>query len=46
VNGSLITTFLRLRAARRELAAKQEEQQIHVVEQLVAARPALVGVAA
>jgi CDP-diacylglycerol--glycerol-3-phosphate 3-phosphatidyltransferase len=46
VNGSLITTILRLRAARRELAAKQEEQQIHVVEQLVAARPALVGVAA
>jgi CDP-diacylglycerol--glycerol-3-phosphate 3-phosphatidyltransferase len=46
VNGSLITTFLRLRAARRELAAEKLEQQVDAVEQLVAARPALVGVAA
>jgi CDP-diacylglycerol--glycerol-3-phosphate 3-phosphatidyltransferase len=32
VNGSLITTVMRLRAARRELAAKQQEQQQRVVE--------------
>jgi CDP-diacylglycerol--glycerol-3-phosphate 3-phosphatidyltransferase len=32
VNGSLITTVLRLRAARRELAAKQQEQPRVVVE--------------
>jgi CDP-diacylglycerol---glycerol-3-phosphate 3-phosphatidyltransferase len=31
VNGSLITTVLRLRAARRELAARQAEQQRVVV---------------
>jgi CDP-diacylglycerol--glycerol-3-phosphate 3-phosphatidyltransferase len=27
VNGSLITTFLRLRAAKRELAAKQQQEE-------------------
>jgi CDP-diacylglycerol---glycerol-3-phosphate 3-phosphatidyltransferase len=40
VNGSLITTFLRLRAARRELAGQREEIQITY------ARPVLAAVAA
>ena len=39
VNGSLITTFLRLRAARRELAAKQQEQQVDTGEQLAEVVP-------
>jgi len=30
VNGSLITTVMRLRAARRELAAKQEQPRVVV----------------
>jgi CDP-diacylglycerol--glycerol-3-phosphate 3-phosphatidyltransferase len=45
VNGSLITTFLRLRAARRELAAKQQEQQVDAGEHL-AEVVMLTGVAA
>jgi CDP-diacylglycerol--glycerol-3-phosphate 3-phosphatidyltransferase len=48
VNGSLITIVLRLRAARRELIAKQqdEQQQADDVVQLAAVRQQLTGVAA
>jgi CDP-diacylglycerol--glycerol-3-phosphate 3-phosphatidyltransferase len=46
VNGSLITTVLRLRAARRELAAKREQEQVAAVERIAAARPTLTAVAA
>jgi CDP-diacylglycerol---glycerol-3-phosphate 3-phosphatidyltransferase len=49
VNGSLITTVLRLRAARRELAARQEQErqeQVVPVEQPATGRLALVGAAA
>jgi CDP-diacylglycerol--glycerol-3-phosphate 3-phosphatidyltransferase len=45
VNGSILTTVLRLRAARRELAAKQEQAQLDVVE-LADTRPVLTVVAA
>jgi CDP-diacylglycerol---glycerol-3-phosphate 3-phosphatidyltransferase len=48
VNGSILTTVLRLRAARRELAAQkqQEPQRVDAVEQPANARPALTVVAA
>lgn len=48
VNGSLITSVLRLRAARRELAAKRQQDQelLAAVEQIADARPALAAVAA
>jgi CDP-diacylglycerol--glycerol-3-phosphate 3-phosphatidyltransferase len=55
VNGSLITTVMRLRAARRELAAKQqvgayfeaETQPLYAVTQpLTAVTRPLIGVAA
>jgi CDP-diacylglycerol--glycerol-3-phosphate 3-phosphatidyltransferase len=49
VNGSLITTVLRLRCARRELAAGQEQEQqelVDEVEQPAAPRLALVPAAA
>lgn len=49
VNGSLITTVLRLRAARRELAAKRQEEHDErsaAGERLAAARPTLTAVAA
>ena len=48
VNGSLLTTVLRLRAARRELAAKRhdEDQNVDDVVQLAAVRQTLTGVAA
>jgi CDP-diacylglycerol---glycerol-3-phosphate 3-phosphatidyltransferase len=48
VNGSLLTTVLRLRAARRELVAKRqdEQQQVDDVVQLAAVRQPLTGVAA
>jgi CDP-diacylglycerol---glycerol-3-phosphate 3-phosphatidyltransferase len=48
VNGSLLTTVLRLRAARRELAAKreQEHQDDTVVEFSTARQKKLTGVAA
>jgi CDP-diacylglycerol---glycerol-3-phosphate 3-phosphatidyltransferase len=48
VNGSLITTVLRLRGARRELAARQEQEQelVDEVEQPAAPRLTLVPAAA
>jgi CDP-diacylglycerol--glycerol-3-phosphate 3-phosphatidyltransferase len=47
VNGSILTTVLRLRAARRELAAQwQREEQVDVVEQPAEFRPVLTAVAA
>jgi CDP-diacylglycerol---glycerol-3-phosphate 3-phosphatidyltransferase len=48
VNGSLITTVLRLRAARRELAANpdQEQDQVDAVDQAAEARLQLVTAAA
>ena len=48
VNGSLLTTVLRLRAARRELAAKRqdEDQKVDDVVELAAVRQTLTGVAA
>jgi CDP-diacylglycerol---glycerol-3-phosphate 3-phosphatidyltransferase len=48
VNGSILTTVLRLRAARRELAAQkqQEQERVDAVEQPANARPALTAVAA
>ena len=48
VNGSIITTVLRLRAARRELAAKRQQEQdlLTAVEELTDTRPALTVVAA
>jgi CDP-diacylglycerol--glycerol-3-phosphate 3-phosphatidyltransferase len=47
VNGSIITTVLRLRAARRELAAKRQEQEpLAAVEELTDTRPTLTVVAA
>jgi hypothetical protein len=49
VNGSVITTVLRLRAARRELAARQEqapEKRVVVVDEPTTVRLALVGAAA
>jgi CDP-diacylglycerol--glycerol-3-phosphate 3-phosphatidyltransferase len=48
VNGSLITTVLRLRAARRELVAKAGQERTHVdtVVQFAGARQAMAGVAA
>jgi CDP-diacylglycerol--glycerol-3-phosphate 3-phosphatidyltransferase len=47
VNGSVLTAVLRLRAARRELAAKrQAEQEVDAVAQLADARPVLTAVAA
>lgn len=48
VNGSLLTTVLRLRAAYRELAAQRqpERQPAGVVERLVVAPPALAAVPA
>lgn len=45
VNGSIVTTVLRLRAARRELAAKQEQAVLDVVD-LADTRPVLTVVAA
>ena len=45
VNGSILTTVLRLRAARGELAAKQEQAECDVVE-LADTRPVLTVVAA
>ena len=49
VNGSLITTVLRLRAARRELAAKRQQEQDERSapgERIAAGRPTLTAVAA
>lgn len=48
VNGSLLTTALRLRAAYRELAAQRQPEQhpSELLERLVAPRPALVAVPA
>jgi CDP-diacylglycerol--glycerol-3-phosphate 3-phosphatidyltransferase len=48
VNGSLITTFLRLRAAKRELAAKQQqdEQQLADDAEFAAITAPLTAVAA
>jgi CDP-diacylglycerol--glycerol-3-phosphate 3-phosphatidyltransferase len=46
VNGSLITTFLRLRAAKRELAAKQEEQRLAEDAEFAAITKPLTAVAA
>ena len=47
VNGSILTTVLRLRAARRELAEKrQQEQRVEADEQPTDTRPILTAVAA
>jgi CDP-diacylglycerol--glycerol-3-phosphate 3-phosphatidyltransferase len=48
VNGSILTTVLRLRAARRELAEKrqQEQERVDEVEQPADTRPVLTVVAA
>lgn len=47
VNGSILTTVLRLRAARRELAAKREQEQaLPDMVELVDTRPVLTVVAA
>jgi CDP-diacylglycerol--glycerol-3-phosphate 3-phosphatidyltransferase len=46
VNGSLITTVLRLRGARRELAARQEQELVDEVEQPAAPRLTVVTAAA
>jgi CDP-diacylglycerol--glycerol-3-phosphate 3-phosphatidyltransferase len=46
MNGSILTTVLRLRAARRELAEKRQDEQLDQVEQPVDTRPVLTAVAA
>jgi CDP-diacylglycerol--glycerol-3-phosphate 3-phosphatidyltransferase len=46
VNGSILTTVLRLRAARRELAAKREPEQPVDMVDLADTRPVLTVVAA
>jgi CDP-diacylglycerol--glycerol-3-phosphate 3-phosphatidyltransferase len=44
VNGSILTTVLRLRAARRELAQKREQEQADLID--LPTRPILTAVAA
>jgi CDP-diacylglycerol--glycerol-3-phosphate 3-phosphatidyltransferase len=46
VNGSILTSVLRLRAARRELAAKAEQERVDAVVQIADTRPILTAVAA
>jgi hypothetical protein len=46
VNGSILTTVLRLRAARRELAEKRQQERVEVDEQSADTRPILSVVAA
>jgi CDP-diacylglycerol--glycerol-3-phosphate 3-phosphatidyltransferase len=46
VNGSILTTVLRLRAARRELADKRQQEPVAADEQPADTRPILTAVAA